>query len=245
MTRTKQRCPITTCDTHELLLSARVESEVWRDVINLAMERGPCVITLVVCAQHRRGYACQGRHSALWRRATAAQQPQESATNADQTGKKKHKNSKVNANGGRDIHTRRSAPELFSAAQSIGLCPGARTTFARSLDLDNCTGGFVVVGGGIREEDGADGGGGPPSLRGDGSGGGGIRVEDDVSRNEDAEGVEEMRWALPMAGKAGGESSSGVWMDKEGFVGVVDDSSSSVTAGLLWCAERVGNHERR
>jgi len=143
------------------------------------------------------------------------------------------------------IPLRRSAPELFSAAQSNGLCPGARTTFARSLDLDNCTGGFVVVGGGIRDEDAADGAGGPPSLRGAGSGGGGIRVDDEFSRDEGAEGAEEMRWALWMAGKAGGESSSGMWMDKEGFVGVVGDSSSSVTAGLLCCAERVGNHERR
>jgi hypothetical protein len=64
-TRTEKPCPITTCDTHELLLSAGVEGEVRRDVINLAVERGPCVITLVMCAQHRRGYARQGRHSAL------------------------------------------------------------------------------------------------------------------------------------------------------------------------------------
>jgi len=143
------------------------------------------------------------------------------------------------------IPLRRSAPELFSAAQSSGLCPGARTTFARSLDLDSCTGGFVVVGGGIREDD-ADGAGGP-GIRGAGTGGGAIRVDDDeVSRDEDAEGVAEMRWALSMAGKAGGESSSGAWMDKEGFVGVVGDSSStSATAGLLCCRERVGNHERR
>ena len=143
-----------------------------------------------------------------------------------------------------DGHTRRSAPELFSAAQSSGLCPGARTTFARSLDLDNCTGGLVVVGGGIKEDP-ADGAGGP-GIRGAGSGGGGIRVDDEVSRDEDAEGAEEIRWALSMAGKAGGESSSGAWMDKEGFVGVVGDSSSpSVTAGLLCCTERMGNHERR
>jgi len=144
-----------------------------------------------------------------------------------------------------DGHTRRSAPELFSAAQSSGLCPGARTTFARSLDLDNCTGGFVVVGGGIKE-DAADGAGGP-GIRGAGagSGGGAIRVDDEVCRDEDAEAAE-MRWALSMAGKAGGESSSGVWMDKEGFVGVVGDSSStSAAAGLLCGTERVGNHERR
>jgi hypothetical protein len=144
-------------------------------------------------------------------------------------------------------HTRRSAPELFSAAQSNGLCPGARTTFARSLDLDNCTGGLVVVGGGIKEDT-ADGAGGP-GVRGAGSGGGSIRVDGDevvIRDDEDAEGAEEMRWALSMAGKAGGESSSGVWMEKEGFVGVVgDSSSSSVAAGLLCCTERVGNHERR
>ena len=144
--------------------------------------------------------------------------------------------------------TRRSAPELFSAAQSNGLCPGARTTFARSLDLDSCTGGFIVVGGGIKEDP-ADGAGGP-GVRGAGSGGGGIRVDDDevvIRDDEDAEGAEEMRWALSMAGKAGGESSSGVWIDKEGFVGVVGESSSSasVAAGLLCCTERVGNHERR
>jgi len=102
-----------------------------------------------------------------------------------------------------------------------------------------------VVGGGIKE-DAADGAGGP-GIRGAGagSGGGAIRVDDEVCRDEDAEAAE-MRWALSMAGKAGGESSSGVWMDKEGFVGVVGDSSStSAAAGLLCGTERVGNHERR
>ena len=78
-------------------------------------------------------------------------------------------------------HTRRSAPELFSAAQSSGLCPGARTTFARFLDLDSCVGGLVVDGGGIREED-EDGAGGP-GIRSAGIGGGGIKVD----------GVREMR----------------------------------------------------
>jgi len=34
-------------------------------------------------------------------------------------------------------------------------------------------------------------------------------------------------------------------MKKEGFVGVVGDSSSSVTVGLLCWTESVGNHERR
>ena len=75
----------------------------------------------------------------------------------------------------RKRHTRRSAPELFSAAQSSGLCPGARTTFSRFLDLDSCVGGFVVDGGGIREED-EDGAGGP-GIRSAGIGGGGIRVD--------------------------------------------------------------------
>ena len=101
-----------------------------------------------------------------------------------------------------------------------------------------------MVGGGIRE-DVADGAGGP-GIRRAGTGGGAIRGDDGVSRDEGAEGAAEMRWALSMAGKAGGESSSGAWMDKEGFVGVVGDSSSaSTTAGLLCCTERLGNHERR
>lgn len=91
-----------------------------------------------------------------------------------------------------------SAPELFSAAQSSGLCPGARTTFARSLDLDSCVGGFVVEGGGIREEEEEENGAGGPGIRRAGIGGGGIRVD----------GARETRWALSMAGNAGGESSS-------------------------------------
>jgi len=97
----------------------------------------------------------------------------------------------------KERHTRRSAPELFSAAQSSGLCPGARTTFSRFLDLDSCVGGFVVDGGGIREEEDGTGG---PGIRsaGTGIGGGGIRVE----------GAREVRCALSIAGKAGGESSS-------------------------------------
>ena len=129
-----------------------------------------------------------------------------------------------------------SAPELFSAAQSSGLCPGARTTFARSLDLDSCVGGFVVEGGGIREEEEENGAGGP-GIRRAGIGGGGIRVD----------GARETRWALSMAGNAGGESSSsGCWTEKVGFVGVVGDSSSS-SAGrlLLGLRESVGSHERR
>ena len=54
-------------------------------------------------------------------------------------------------------------------------------------------------GGGIREDDDDDGAGGP-GIRsaGTGIGGGGIRVE----------GAREIRCALSMAGKAGGESSS-------------------------------------
>jgi hypothetical protein len=78
----------------------------------------------------------------------------------------------------RQRHTRRSAPELFSAAQSSGLCPGARTTFSRFLDLDSCVGGLVVDGGGIREED--EDGAGAPGIRSApaGIGGGGIRVDD-------------------------------------------------------------------
>jgi hypothetical protein len=86
----------------------------------------------------------------------------------------------------RETHTRRSAPELFSAAQSSGLWPGARATFSRFLGLDNCVGGFVVVGGGIRE-DAADGAGGP-GIRGGGmDGGGGIRDDREVHCDEDAD----------------------------------------------------------
>lgn len=123
-------------------------------------------------------------------------------------------------------HTRRSAPELFSAAQSSGLCPGARTTFSRFLDLDSCVGAFVVDGGGIREEDEDEDGTGGPGIRRAGVIGGGIRVD----------GAREMRCELSMAGKAGGESSSGLCTEKDGFVGVVGDSSSSSLAeasGLL------------
>lgn len=89
------------------------------------------------------------------------------------------------------VPPRRSVPELFSAAQSSGLCPGARATFSRFLVLDSCVGGFVVVGGGIRED--AEDGVGGPGLRGAGSGGGGIRVDGAVSCAEDEEGAEDMR----------------------------------------------------
>jgi len=74
-------------------------------------------------------------------------------------------------------HTRRSAPEHFNAAQSSGLCPGARTTFPRALDLDSWLGGFVVDGGGISEEDEDEDGAVGPGIRGEGTGGGGIRVD--------------------------------------------------------------------
>jgi len=140
------------------------------------------------------------------------------------------------------IPLRKSVPELFRAAQSSGLCPGARTTFCRSLALDN-DGSFVVVGGGIRDD--ADDGAGGPGFRGDGiDDGGGIRVDNDVGCDEGGGAAEERRWALSRAGKAGGESSSTFCADMEGFVGVVGDSSS-VDAESPCCKERVGNHERR
>jgi hypothetical protein len=89
--------------------------------------------------------------------------------------------------------TRRSAPEVFSAAQSSGLWPGARATFSRFLDLVPCVGGRVVVGGGIKEdaEDGADG----PGIRGAGSEGSGIRVDvnGEMRCVEDGGGAEEIR----------------------------------------------------
>jgi len=140
---------------------------------------------------------------------------------------------------------RRSAPEVFSAAQSSGLWPGARTTFSRFLDLLACVGGRVVVGGGIKED--AEDGAGGPGIRGTGSGGGGIRVDGEMRCVEDGAGAEEIRCALPMAGKAGGElsSASGSSIVRVGFVGVVGDSSSSVVRELLCCVESVGSHVRR
>jgi hypothetical protein len=84
--------------------------------------------------------------------------------------------------------TRRSAPEVFNAAQSSGLCPGARITFSRFLDLVPRVSGFVVVGGGIKED--AEDGVGGPGIRGAGRGGGGIRVDDGM---KDEAGVEERR----------------------------------------------------
>lgn len=86
---------------------------------------------------------------------------------------------------------RRSAPEVFSAAQSSGLWPGARTTFSRFLDLVACVGGRVVVGGGIKED--PDDGAGGPGIRGAGSGGGGIRVDCGMRCVEDGAGAEEIR----------------------------------------------------
>jgi hypothetical protein len=73
--------------------------------------------------------------------------------------------------------------------------------------LDNCVGGFVVVGGGINKD--AEDGAGGPGIRDADIDGGGIRVDGRVSRDEDVEDAEEIRCALSMAGKAGGESSSG------------------------------------
>jgi hypothetical protein len=91
---------------------------------------------------------------------------------------------------GHGRQTRRSAPELFNAAQSRGLCPGARTTFSRLFDLDDCVGGFIVLGGGINEvAEGADG----PGIRGAGSGGGGMRAEGESSFDEDNADAEEIR----------------------------------------------------
>lgn len=89
------------------------------------------------------------------------------------------------------VRTRRSAPEVFNAAQSSGLWPGARTTFSRFLDLVPCDGGFVVVGGGIKED--AEDGGGAPGIRGAGNGGGGIRVDDGMRCVEDGADAEEIR----------------------------------------------------
>ena len=86
--------------------------------------------------------------------------------------------------------TRRSAPELFSVAQSSGLWPGARTTFSR-LDLVPRVGGFVVVGGGINED--AEVGVGAPGIWGAGSGGGGISVDGVMSCVEGGAAAEEIR----------------------------------------------------
>ena len=101
-----------------------------------------------------------------------------------------HQQRRLTNRGGR--HTRRSVLELFNAAQSSGLCPGARTTFSLFLDFDNWVGGFVVVGGGIKED--AVDGTGTPGIRGVGIDvGGGIRVDREVSWDEGAEGAEEIR----------------------------------------------------
>jgi len=100
---------------------------------------------------------------------------------------------------------RRSAPDDFNAAQSRGLCPGARATLSRFFE--GFVGGFVVVVG-TRREDEAEGDlVETPGVRfaRDGTGGGGIRAESDRIR-----GVLDRaaRWALLRAGKAGTESSS-------------------------------------
>jgi hypothetical protein len=63
--RTKQLCPIASCNTHKLLLSAGVEGQVRRDIVDLAVEGSPCIISLVVHAQHGWGYARKRRHSTL------------------------------------------------------------------------------------------------------------------------------------------------------------------------------------
>jgi hypothetical protein len=92
-----------------------------------------------------------------------------------------------NADYGQSDHgrqTRRSASEFFRAAQSRELCPGARATFSRLFDMDNCVGGFVVVGGGIKDE-----GVGGPGILGAGSGGGGMREEGERSFDADAEEI--------------------------------------------------------
>jgi hypothetical protein len=86
---------------------------------------------------------------------------------------------------------RRSAPELFSDAQSSGLWPGARTTFSRFLDLVPRVGGFVVVGGGINED--AEDGAGGPGIREAGNGGGGINVDGVMRCLEDGPAAEEIR----------------------------------------------------
>jgi hypothetical protein len=57
--------------------------------------------------------------------------------------------------------------------------------------LDNCVGGFVVVGGGIKED--VEEGAGGPGIRGVGSGGGGMRVEDEIGFDEEEAGADGIR----------------------------------------------------
>lgn len=42
-----------------------MEIQVRRDIVDLAIERRPRIITFIVQAQYRRGYACQGRRTTL------------------------------------------------------------------------------------------------------------------------------------------------------------------------------------
>jgi hypothetical protein len=65
MLHTKKLCPVASRNTHEFLLSARMEIQVRRDIVDLAIERRPRIITFIVQAQYRRGYACQGRRTTL------------------------------------------------------------------------------------------------------------------------------------------------------------------------------------
>jgi hypothetical protein len=48
MTHTEKLRPIATCNTHELLLSTRMEGQVRRDIVDLAIDRRPGIIALVV-----------------------------------------------------------------------------------------------------------------------------------------------------------------------------------------------------
>jgi len=50
--RTKQLGPVASCNTHELLLSTGVKGQVRCDIVDLPVEGSPCIIRLVVLAQH-------------------------------------------------------------------------------------------------------------------------------------------------------------------------------------------------
>ena len=52
---TKQLRPIPACNAHELPLAPGVIRQVVREVVHLAVERGPCVISCPVLLEHRRG----------------------------------------------------------------------------------------------------------------------------------------------------------------------------------------------
>lgn len=155
--------------------------------------------------------------------------------------------------------TLRSVPELFRAAQSNELCPGANAIFA--LFFGERVGGFSVVGGGIRPDpedvDGTpslDEDVGTPSnedevpvvrLRDDGTGGGGISalsvrilgtgaLFDCDWDDNDVRWVDWLatRWALPIAGKAGGASSLGSSSSSESL-SLKPSSSSSECGGEM------------